>query len=72
MNVGTKYLNKKDTNMPKKQQWVVISDDKVRHIWTCPDCAAKSFVIPEWYTNNGTPTCECGTDMRYKKTEIRK
>ncbi len=58
--------------MPKKQQWVVISDDKIRHIWKCPDCDKRAIINPEWYTDNGTPTCECGQDMRYEKTEIRK
>ncbi len=56
--------------------WEKISDINVRHIWVkaeTDDCPCKENEIsiqPDWYENNGTPSCECGQDMQYSHTEI--
>lgn len=59
------------------KKWTVISDDKVRHIWKCEneDCDVgdpSTEIEPSYYTNNGTPVCDCGEDMVYIRTEILK
>lgn len=64
--------------MAKKQKWVKIADDKLRHVWVCDEGKCKAVVAPSWYTNNGTPQCtneDCPDferDMSYSHTEIRK
>jgi hypothetical protein len=55
------------------ETWVEIKDDCVRHIWK-GNCDCDETVIdvsPLFYQNNGTPTCECGTDFIYLRTEIK-
>ena len=55
----------------KKMNWKKIEDDKIRHIWECPICKLKTEIPPTFYTDNGTPTCECGDDMEYQYSEIK-
>jgi len=64
----------------KTEKWVTIDGAKVRHVWTCqtekkycPNGGNETFVGPGFYEENGTPVCsECGDDMMYLRTEIRK
>ena len=54
--------------------WKKIEDEKVLNVWQ-PDvnceCATEYCAVhPDWYQDNGTPTCECGLDMVYSHTEI--
>ena len=56
--------------------WKTIPDADVRHICQCEDekcdCGRPCVEIsPTFYTENGTPMCECGDDMVYVRTEIR-
>jgi formylmethanofuran dehydrogenase subunit E len=52
------------------ENWIVIDDTKLRHVWRCVDCKNESVVEPWWYQNNGTPVCEdCDEDMLYLSTE---
>lgn len=47
--------------------WMVIS------YWMCDECGGDPVgVPPSWYEINGTPTCECGRDMRYMYTATPK
>jgi len=62
--------------MDKDSTWVEIKDDCVRHIWK-KDCDCKNEngpetaeISPDWYQQNGTPSCGCGRDMVYVRTEI--
>ena len=62
---------------PVKGRWTKIANDKVRHVWTCkdphcPEVKKPFYVNPDWYQDNGTPTCECGEDMTYVRTEALK
>ena len=59
--------------------WAIITDDRVRHVWVCPDCGFTASVGPDYYADSGTPMCmatdddfgyECDTDMDYSHTEI--
>ena len=64
-----------------KSKWTVIDDSKIRMIWACDDaeCDSKEMIRggseveiePSFYQNNGTPVCECGSDMVYVRTEIK-
>ena len=65
----------------KKNEWVIVGDSKVRHIWSCSTCGQKQEVSPESYQEVGTPICDggpngdscCeGKDMNYICTEILK
>ena len=51
---------------------VVISDYRIQMLWICDECAGKieEWVGPDWYQENGTPSCQCGKDMRYVQTEV--
>jgi hypothetical protein len=57
-------------------QWITVDDNKVRNIWKA-DCDCNNddnecVIHPDWYQNNGTPTCgECGQDYIYESTEIK-
>jgi len=62
--------------------WTRISDDKISHIWKCPNCGDFVRIGPSFYADGGTPICvqlidinsererECDTDMEYCYTEI--
>jgi len=58
--------------------WVRVQDIDVRHIWTPSDrclreCEMEPAIMsPDWYSGNGTPICDCGDDMEYSHTEVRK
>jgi len=56
--------------MPKEYKRV--SNNDVRLIWECPECRKPNAFSPEWFTLNGTPTCDCGTDMRFHHAEVRR
>ena len=58
-------------------KWVTVADSQVRHIWGCPDCdedcehkGEEIEVGPKWYDENGTPSCGCGKDAHYVRTEV--
>jgi len=54
-------------------KWIKIDDEKIRHIWQCPECDKLTTVSPHFYEENGTPVCprvECGCDMVYLSTEF--
>lgn len=57
--------------------WKKIPDSQVRHIWKrsqdddCREGPQSVTVHPDWYAENGTPTCFCGMDMIYSHTEIK-
>ena len=63
-----------------KTKWVVVSDNEIRHIWrcgrggrdVCDGTTTTAQIDPRWYQDNGTPVCECGRDMVYVRTEVRK
>jgi len=69
-----------------KKQWRRIADCRVAIVWkrVC-DCARTGGTMagdevavvpaverfsPKFYDENGTPTCDCGEDLRYSHTEI--
>ena len=58
------------------QNWRMIEDANVRHIWgcnnsDCPDFHNTVEVFPTFYEDSGIPMCdECGEDMEYSHTEI--
>jgi hypothetical protein len=53
------------------ENWAVIDDTKLRHVWRCADCDCVTRVTPWWYEDTGTPVCEkCGEDMKYLSTEF--
>ena len=58
--------------------WERIDDIDVRHVWvptdTClAECETRPAVVPpDWYAENGTPICDCGDDMEYSHTEVRR
>jgi len=53
------------------ENWTVIDDTKLRHVWRCADCDCVTHVTPWWYEDAGTPVCEkCGEDMKYLSTEF--
>ena len=59
-----------------KDVWKTIPDNRVAHVWKkatdddCGDGPETVTVSPDWYEENGTPSCFCGEDMRYSHTEI--
>ena len=70
-----KYKNPAKVNIG----WTIITDDRVRHVWVCPDCGFTASVGPDYYADRGTPMCmatdddsgyECDADMDYSHTEI--
>lgn len=56
--------------------WVTIPDDQVVTVWKCEeeDCPHNDECCysPKWHDENGTPSCHCGVDMKYQRTEIRR
>lgn len=57
------------------KNWKAVPDEVVRSIWQCQeeDCSCGNSVVylsPDWYQENGTPTCECDEDMVYLYTEV--
>ena len=65
--------------MCKSTIWEPIADKKVLHVWKlacdepyCKKTIECTKVHPDWYQNNGTPICPCGTDMKYSHTEIER
>ena len=52
------------------ENWTIVDDTKVRHVWRCADCGAEVNISPWWYQDNGTPVCvDCNEDMVYLSTE---
>jgi len=61
------------------KKWKDIDDKDVRIVWVCDnvDCMFSvkertCKVHPEWHENNGTPVCDCGSDMVVLKTQVRR
>lgn len=52
------------------EKWVVVPDEMIRHTWKCPKCGLEVNINPDWYTENGTPVCDCDEDMEYIETLI--
>ena len=53
--------------------YATVKDVDIQCVWECSECQEKAVVAPDWYQENGTPMCpECGDDMDYIRTEIRK
>ena len=52
------------------KKWKKIDDNKVRHIWRCPNCETEVQVAPDFYGDAGTPVCDCECDMEYLRTDI--
>ena len=50
--------------------WKKIEDRHIRHTWRCPECKFEVMLPPTFYTDNGTPICDCGEDMEYSHSEI--
>lgn len=55
--------------MTPEQQNAEITDSNIVSTWECDECGETSDVNPNWYGDNGTPSC-CDRDMKYVKTEI--
>ena len=62
--------------MPTKTKWRKISDEQVRHLWSCATKGCEKHgkqitVDPSAYASAGTPICgECGDDLAYHGTEV--
>ena len=63
------------------ENWVIINDRQIRHLWCCPSCGTEEYVSPCYYEKHGTPGCGarfadgeaevvCDTDMEYYHTEF--
>jgi hypothetical protein len=53
------------------ENWKVIDDTKIRHVWRCVSCEDEINVTPWWYQDTGTPVCaDCDEDMKYLGTEM--
>lgn len=61
--------------------WVIMNDRQIRHLWCCPNCGTEEYVSPWFYEDSGTPVCTarwsdaesevvCDTDMQYVQTEF--
>lgn len=51
--------------------WSKIHEDRVRHLWKCPDCEDEVYVGPDFYADSGEPhCCACECDYEYVHTEI--
>lgn len=62
-------MAKKNLNEPMKL--VKIPNDSVSSDWKCPDCGNKSKGHTfQWHQDNGTPQCECGTDMKLRSVHM--
>jgi len=54
------------------ENWKVIDDTKIRHVWRCVACEDEVNVVPWDYQNIGTPVCaDCDEDMQYLSTEMK-
>lgn len=59
-----------------KLGWLRILDSQLRHVWTtaedddCGEGPQTVCVSPDWYAENGTPSCNCGRDMVYTHSEV--
>jgi len=52
------------------ENWTIIDDTKLRHVWRCAECNDEVTVTPWDYQNIGTPVCcDCDEDMEYLSTE---
>jgi hypothetical protein len=65
--------------MAKRNGFVVVPDSDILNVWECqyeycnaPPKERRVEVDPTFYNDNGTPLCECGTDMSYVHTLVRK
>jgi len=65
------------SNNESAKTWAVLPNDQIRHVWekadddSCESQLAPVTVGPDWYEQNGTPSCDCGQDMVYSHTEVR-
>lgn len=54
------------------QPWLLLDDEKLRHVWRCDECGERTVVKPYWYQDNGTPMCtDCDEDMLYDYSEVK-
>jgi hypothetical protein len=59
-----KQQKTKKTEKVVTSKKAVIPKNSVESTWKCPECGTTSEGHTfEWCQYNGTPTCECGTDM---------
>lgn len=56
---------------------LTVSPEYCISVWVCenPECEcdleeAMAEVPADWYQDNGTPQCPCGTDMTYRETYV--
>jgi len=52
-----------------RQREVEIEDRNVLNFWMCEECGEIDSITPDWYEDNGTPTC-CDRDAVYLYTKI--
>lgn len=53
------------------ENWRVIDDTKIRHVWRCAECGDEINIPPWYYQDNGTPVChDCDDDMKYLGAEM--
>jgi len=62
--------------MTKNPTWKKIPDNVIQHVWKQADdddCGSEIgsvVVAPNWYETNGTPSCDCGAELKYSHTEV--
>jgi len=49
---------------------IIISDEKVFHIWKHPKTGEEIAVHPSYYEESGTPSGDDDMDYEYVRTEI--
>jgi hypothetical protein len=47
-----------------------VNDTDLLSTWVCSECQEEAQYPPDWYQNNGTPSC-CDVDMHYSHTDIK-
>jgi len=52
-------------------EYAIIAPIDVINIWRCPECGEIDAVHPDYYSENGTLTCDCGADMKCVVSAIR-
>jgi len=58
--------------------YIKIDPENCMTLWVCknPECECEpeeivAEVPADWYQDNGTPQCDCGTDMTYHHTLVK-
>jgi hypothetical protein len=72
-------ISKERAKKPKKakEQWTIVDDANIRHIWAKPDGTGEIAIAPDYYQDNGTPVVDSDDeeygddDMIYVRTEIK-